>query len=318
MVMLEERITIPKPPGGGSPGGLAARTRFRERLDAPGYHDTQMRTAVKGACLNLAAGVALGIFQQKFKAYMLSELEHMPKPPLDRTTAKDFFTNPKNRNAMQVIDVLTKHTGSFSSELAEHHMTVIGTSVLELTVLRVASVSDEERLEFLSGLQDELDAYDENLRTIEDNVQAAQQLSGRALDAAKGAEDLTKMMDHVLVLDWMIKQGFSLDEAVQIYTNLQNYASRVRGAFERLDRLHDQVTRQRYELATLSSEANKYYWQTIFRIAARKQQMTEQVLPAAPTMWEPAAGTPATASPARKTQPTPTTTPKTITVAPLR
>jgi hypothetical protein len=71
--------------------------------------NTDVRTAIVGAVVGLAGSVALGIFQEKLKTYMLSELEHMPKPSVDRNNAKEFFSNRDRGKAIHVIDVLTKN-----------------------------------------------------------------------------------------------------------------------------------------------------------------------------------------------------------------
>jgi hypothetical protein len=283
-VRLEETIAIERPPGGG-PSGASGATRLSagergEGLGPPTLAHAEIRTAIKGACLNIAGSVAIGIFQEKFKAYMVDELASMPKPQIDSRSAQDFFTDPRAGKAMRVIDLLNKNLGPFSTELAEHHQSVITVGVLELMLLRASSIDGEERIQFLTGFQDELGVYEEDLRTAEANLEAANALSGRALEAAQAAEDLTKMVDRVIVLDWLVKQGFSLDEIVQMYENLTQYSLRVRRVFQRLDELQTQVARQRRELAELQSNANGLYWQAIFRRLARGERIA---VPAPPT-----------------------------------
>ena len=215
---------------------------------------------------------------------------------------------------MRVIDLLNKNLGPFSTDLAEHHQAVITGGVLELSLLRLSSIDDAEKLQFLTGFQDELDAYDENLRNAEANLEAANALSGRALEAAEAAEDLTKMIDRALVADWLLKQGFSLDEIVQMYANLSQYSVRVRRVFQHLDELQTQVARQRRELAELQSNANRLYWEAIFRLAREQRD----ALPVARTTQTdgPSNSSGPKDAPAKK--PAPAGKGKTITVAPLR
>jgi hypothetical protein len=192
-VRLEEVVGIERLPAGGGPGAPRLRRGgSAEHLGPPTLADAEIRTAIKGACLNIAGSVAIGIFQEKFKAYMVDELANMPKPRADRRSAQEFFSDPRTAKTLRAIDLLNKSLGPFSTELAAHHQSVIASGVLELVLLRVSLIGDEERIQFLSGFEDQLSAYEENLRIAELNLEAANAQSGRALEAAKAAEDLTK------------------------------------------------------------------------------------------------------------------------------
>lgn len=47
---------------------------------------------------------------------------------------------------MRLIDLLNKNLGPFSTELAEHHQAVITGGVLDLSLLRMSSIDEEERI----------------------------------------------------------------------------------------------------------------------------------------------------------------------------
>src|SRR5262249_27558251 len=102
--------------------------------------------------------------------------------------------------------------------------------------------------------------YGNDLLTVRDNVEAARQLEAKSQDAAKGAEDLANLLDRALVGDFLLKQGFSLDEIVQMYENLTNYASRVRRVFQDLATLQQKVDNCIDEQSRLASSVNKVYW----------------------------------------------------------
>jgi hypothetical protein len=226
------------------------------------------RTAVVGTIANLAAGVLLGIVQAKMKEEMLESLKKMPKPQIDRRNAASFFADPNTADAIRLIDLMSKNLKPFSKELDEHHVKTIAVSNLEIALLSISSLSVNERLEFLSGLQEQLNLYGDQLNIVFDNLEAAKNISAKAIESAEGAEKLANLLDRAIVADWLLKQGFGIHEIVDIYENLKNYASRVRRVFQEVDALHDQVAKLLQEQAQLSSQVNKLYWSiSLSRIA---------------------------------------------------
>jgi hypothetical protein len=344
IVRLEETIHVPRTPGGGGLGGgnipqkpgggglgkinfaatpgsgaLDGTSLFVHgnpgELGPPTLADAHIRTAIKGAVANLAAGVAIMIFQDRFKAYMLDELERMPKPSPDSSKAKEYFSNHHTRNSMRIIDLLNKNVQPFASELAEYHQGVILTAALELSLLDLSCVPDEEKLAFLKGLDDELGAYDADLRVVEDNLEAARRMAPRAIEAAEAAESMSKILERVLVADQLVKTGFSVDEYVELRQFFETYPSRVRGAFQRLDALLIQVTRQRHELADLLHQVNRLHWQTIFGMLANDPRASLEFLPRSPSgPGRRMCGSP----PLQESKQKPEAKPKLVPVAPLR
>jgi ribosomal protein L9 len=63
-----------------------------------------------------------------------------------------------------------------------------------------------------------------------------------------------------LVADWLLQQGFSVDEIYEIWNNLKSYASQVRRVFADVDGLHVKVKKLLQEEAKLHSQVNKIYW----------------------------------------------------------
>ena len=218
------------------------------------------RTAVVATIANLAAGVLLGIVQAKMKEEMLESLAKMPKPQIDGRNAAKFFADPSTGKAIRLIDLMSKHLKPFSAELDEHHAKTITAANLEIALLSISSLSVNERLEFLTGLQEQLNLYRDQLDVVFDNLEAAKGMSAKALESAEGAEKLANLVDRALVADWLLKQGFSLNEIVSIYENLTNYASRVRRVFQEIDALYDQVKKLLRDQGELSSQVNKLYW----------------------------------------------------------
>jgi hypothetical protein len=235
-----------------------------ERLGIHEPPGISARTAVVGTLANIGAAIALSILQQKFKEEMLKSLANMPKPKVDRRAAADYFSDPATGKAMRLIDLMSKNLGSLTSELQEHHLKVIGETNLEVMAIAVSNLSVDARLAFLTGLGNQLQIYGNELLTVRDNVEAARQLESKSLDAAKGAEDLAKLLDRALVADFLLKQGFSFDEIVQMYENLTNYASRVRRVFQDLATLQQKLDKCIDEQSQLASSVNKVSWHVSF------------------------------------------------------
>jgi hypothetical protein len=214
-----------------------------------------------GTIANLAAVIALGILQAKMKEAMLKDLENMPKPRVDRQAAASFFANPSTAKAIRLIDLMNKNLEPFGRELDEHHAKIVAGTNAEVALLALSEkLSVDERLEFLTGLHEQLEIYERELNVVFDNLQAAKGLSAKALDAARGAEELANLVGRDLVADWLLQQGFSVDEIYEIWNNLKSYASQVRRVFADVDGLHVKVKKLLQEEAKLHSQVNKIYW----------------------------------------------------------
>jgi len=222
-----------------------------------------LRTAVVGTVANFAAAVLLGIVQKKFKDEMLKSLENMPKPKVDRRAAADYLADPNTGKALQLIDLLNKNLGSFMEELADHHLKLIAETNVEITLLAISSLPPNSRLHYLTGLQDQLQIYVDELYVVLDNVEAAKRLESKSISSAKDAEALAKLLDRALIADFLLKQGFSLEEIVDMYSNLTDYSSRIRKLFQQLGQLQTKIQAYIEEQATLASSVNKVYWHIV-------------------------------------------------------
>lgn len=268
-IKKQETITLRKPVPRINVPDTGARKSVSGGADKPGPKgmglkgDNSIRTAVKGAVVGTAAGLAAGLLTSKFKEEMLKSLENMPKPKIDKRSAGEFFSDPNTGKAIRLIDLLNKNLKPFGEALVLHHQEVIGRTNLEIYLLAASSVQDPERLEFLSGLESELDVYWNQLLAIRDNLEAAKGLEAKALDAAKGAEELANMVEQPLVTKWLFDTGFDVNEIVTIWENLKSYASRVRRVFAQIGELHNQVERMIDEHSKLCSGVNKIYWHIV-------------------------------------------------------
>jgi hypothetical protein len=229
-------------------------------------------TAVVGAIAGLASGILLGIVQAKMKEEIAEALENMPKPNADPRAAPDYFADPKTARAIRLIDLLAKNLKPFGQELDAHHQDVVGGTNTEIALLAVSSLPDPERVAFLSGLQDQLQAYARDLGIVFDNLNAAKDVSSKAMDAARDVQDLIKLLDTGLVSQWLYDQGFTVIEISRLGQNLASYAAYVRIAFEDVDALHGKVKDMREDVAKPSSQVSKLSWSIILARAVEEQK----------------------------------------------
>ncbi len=256
VVKLNEEVKIrPRsgPSGGSAPTGGA-------------------RSAVVGTMAKLAAGIALDIFREGFKAKVVKDLENLPKPKIDKRSAQEFFTAPNPGKGLRVVDLLAKKLQPFAKELSEHHTKVIFTANAEIATLALSSLSLEPRLEFIGSVKDQLDVYSNQLRIVRDNLEEAKKLESKCMEAVQAAEELSKLMERAIIADWLLKQGFSFDEIVTIYDNLKDFSGRMRGMFRDLNALLAQVETHIQEQATLSSSLTKLNWSLILEEAKKRSE----------------------------------------------
>ena len=232
------------------------------------------RTAVVATIAKLGAAIALGILQQEFREKMLKDLENMPKPKIDKRAAEDYLSDPKTGQAIRLIDLFNKNLSPLAHDLADHLMKISGQVKAELMLVSLSSMSDEARLDFLSGLSEQLQIYGDQLWQMRMNVDAAQDLEPKALEAAKAAEDLFSLIDNRLTEEWLFRQGFQVEDIANMRDNLRSYSSRVRKVFRDLKELSGQVDACRSGQGELSSAISTISWQIIG--ARVRQQMKER------------------------------------------
>jgi hypothetical protein len=222
---------------------------------------TSVRTAVTGTLANIVAGVVLGIFQQKFKAEMQESLAKMPKPQVDKRKAAEYLSDPNTGRALRTIDLLNKNLPAFRDDLQTTHDQTMYTAALELGLIQLSRMPDTTRLQFLNGLEDQLNIRADELLVVSDNLDATAALEPKALDAAKSAEDLANLIDRAIVADFLLQQGFEFNEIVTMYENLKSFSSRVRSTFTQIRALKQTVDACLKETQEKGWIANRLYWQ---------------------------------------------------------
>jgi hypothetical protein len=109
-------------------------------------------------------------------------------------------------------------------------------------------------------MAEELRAYENDLLTVRDNIDAVLELESKALETKKAADDLRAMVTNGLVLDFLLKHGLSVEEISQIDSNLNWYSTSIRIAFEQAHALKADVDRMLDEEFALAHQVNRIWW----------------------------------------------------------
>ena len=207
------------------------RTRASAPSEGPGDLGPTPRRVVLGVALNFAAGIGVKLFTSVFRDKVESDLANMPRPKIDKRSAKGFLSDPATADSMRLIDILSKDLIPFGRELQAKHEELLLAAQLKLAAVSISALSPEARLEQLSDLGDDIDAYDNQLSTVADNLDAVLEQKDAAMKTAKACDDLRALLNTVYMEHHWIETGFSVEEHGQVDSNLANLAVTIRIAF---------------------------------------------------------------------------------------
>jgi hypothetical protein len=234
------------------------------------------RTAVVGALAGVAAGAIVSILQSTFREQMLKSIERMPKPKADKRAADDFFKDPNVKSAIRTLDLFGRDLAPFVRDLTAKNDAIRGQVIAEILLLSVSRMSLEERLAFASGLDDQLNIYEADLATVQDNLVAAMALEPGAMAAAKSAEDLFALIDTRIAEELMFRNGFAVEDIAGIRDNLASFQSRARSAFAQVRTAKLAADAILDDARATHHTTNRLYWQISGELIAAK--MKEQGL----------------------------------------
>jgi hypothetical protein len=221
-------------------------------------------SAIKGSIIIMIVGFGIGFAQDALASELKANLDNLPKPTIDKRGAEQYFADPKTGKAIRMLDLLAKETRPFSERLSAHHATFVSTANAEIMLLAVSRIGFEERIDFLSQMLDQMSVYEQELLTINSNLEVALSLEAKNMENARNAQQLSQLMERALVLDYLLKNSnLSFDELIQIHDNLKDFADRVRSTFQRLRDLEALVKQLREEANALSSNVSKIKWQIL-------------------------------------------------------
>lgn len=230
-----------------------------EGLETP--HISTARSAVVGAIANVGAGLAVGFLQSAMKDKIKSDLANLPQPKPDPRSTPQFLKDPKTAAGMRLLDLLGRNLKGFGNDLDQHHAKVIATSTAELMLLAVSrGQSIQDRLEVVADLRDELRVYGEQLAIIHDNIDAALALKDKTLDAAKGADQLHRVLQSAEIEDQLLQMGMEYQEILDALQSLEDFSTEARQVFPELEKLEAKVEQMDSETTTLFWQLVKVSW----------------------------------------------------------
>ncbi len=216
---IYERPGSPPRPagGGGSPGRPSSGSLDLSEGVGTGRF--------AGTALSIGAPLAQTLWMPWFKEKMLHDLEALPKPVVDQRRAGPYFRDPKTRDAVTTLDVLGKNIPEFTREMDAHAARTITTANLELAATALMSEAGqaayERRIERIDAINEQLSAYEEDLLTIRDNLDALLDQEPRAMETRKAADDLRALLENPVVAGQLLERGYlSPEELSQSTSNL--------------------------------------------------------------------------------------------------
>ncbi len=300
----------PVPGTGAPPGGAGKKvtssgkkSSFRRRPTSPWQKDSSKsrprkegrfgssksgpKTMVRGMLSNLGAGFSLGILQEAFKEKILADLSNLPKPEINKQGAKEFLSNPKHGKPLRIIDFLNKNFPKFEKELNENHLLVMTVGMLELSgisLIKVERVEDyEKRFERLSELNDGLQKYGDLLYQVDENIEALLELETKAMESREAAEDLSEYTMNILVMDFLIKQGFTIEEIDRMDAVLNQYSYSIKDLYTHAYKLRNTLNDLIEDYEDLSNAVMKAWWnefgEQLQKSLKKRQQEKEKIKP---------------------------------------
>src|SRR5205085_2558977 len=88
-----------------------------------------------------------------------------------------------------------------------------------------------------------LDGYEEQLSTVEDNLDAILEKKDEALKTAKACDDLRAILNTVYMEHHWLETGFSVEQHEDVDSNLANLAVTIRIAFRDAQTLKDRIAK---------------------------------------------------------------------------
>lgn len=234
------------------------------------------RTAVVGALAGFLAGEIVSILQSTFREEMLASLARLPKPRSDQREAEAFLKDPNVKGAIRTLDLFDRDLAPFTRDLTARNDAVRGQVIAETLLLGVSRMPVEERLAFVTGLNDELDLYEKDLVTVQGNLDAAMALEPGAMASAKSAEELFAMVDTRVAEELLFRHGFAVEDIAAMRTALKSFQTHVRSAFAQVRAAKGAVDAIVADARSTHHAANRLYWQITGEMLVSK--MKEQGL----------------------------------------
>ncbi len=246
-------------PGTPRVGGLAREGEVGESIMGGAA-----KSAVKGAAVSIGTGVALYILQSGFRDMVLNDLAALPQPQPDKRSALAYLGDPKTKGGMRALDVLTRNLGQFSQDLETEHAKISGSRFAQLMATAIlpekTTAQYEKKLQQLDSIQSALDAWEQELLTIDSNLDALLEMEGQLKQMAASAKSARAFFSMIGVGDELLKMGFEFDEYVDLLWILDNISKSVEITLRDAHKAKETVRRLIDETADFDHRVNKIWW----------------------------------------------------------
>ena len=220
---------------------------------------------MKGAAVSLGTGFILFGIQYLTREKILADLSALPQPIADTRSARAYLSDPKTQAGVRALDVLNKNLGPASQDLEDEHNKLAGSRFLQLmatAVLPEKTVEQyEKKIGQLDAIQRDLDAWEQELLTVDSNLGALIELEGSLKQTAKAAQDLRGIFSRLIAADELIKIGLSYDEYIDLLQVLDDIAHSSERAITAAHAVKATVRRLLNETAEFAHQVNQLWWQ---------------------------------------------------------
>lgn len=233
------------------------------------------KIAIKGLFSNMAAGVALGILQDTFKDMVAKEIEQLPKLELDNRSLADFLTAPNSGKSVNLFYLLHRNIKSFQDELNSNDALLISSFKLEL--VDIATTHDvEKRLGRLEVINAKLQAYEDWLLIINNNMDALHEQESRFRETKEAADSLLKLMSLLGTQSFLVNNGVSYDQILNGGAILKSLSVSIDSSLKETNELRSEVERLLSEEMTFARQIKKIWLNDFTEYIRLKQKKDEE------------------------------------------
>ena len=279
--------------GGGDPGagepeapapGRSTRRRGPGSFHSPGEagHPLTVRRAGRDIALGMGAGLALGILQGQIRQKIEKDLADLPKPKVDKRSAAEFLSDPDATAGSKLIDLFNKQLKPFRGELTEFNsglMEEMNEQLLGLAEKKGKSKgSYQQKLAALKRLEKTLSKYHDQLNIIDGNLDAILEKEEDALKVKEAADGLRKWLQDGFVINWLIHQGFDIDDLEHMDSNLSAISNSITKLFEetrKTKKLVTELMRQEEAMSDTLQKTENEEFRGLFELYAEERRKKE-------------------------------------------
>ena len=223
------------------------------------------KSAFKGAAISIGTGAVLYVLQELTREKVLADLAALPQPQPDPRSARAFLSDPTTQKSIRALDLVNKNLAPVGADLETQQKTIMASRFIQLmatAVLPEKTVDQyEKKIRQLDMIQDDVNAWEMELLTIDANLDALLDLEGQMKQTGKAARDLRDLFSRLFFADQLIKMGFSFEEYIELLDTLDGIAASTEKVVSDAHRTKETVRRLLDEAADFEHQVNRLWWQ---------------------------------------------------------